>query len=71
MRTKSVYIIYYVDKEGESEGFEAYGYDDLRSAIKWLHSGEIKATDISIYKRGKDFENNQDDVIEVYRNWWK
>lgn len=68
---KATYILYYVDKDGESGGYEVQGVDALRSAIKWLHSSEIKATDISIYKQGKDFENNTDDVIEVYKKWWK
>jgi len=62
------YIIYYV-ANNEPEGYSVSGYKNLREALKWLHS--IKATDISIYKEGKDFETNQDDVLECYKNYWK
>ena len=51
-------VHFYVDKDGNSEGMEAYGIEDFYATLKWLHSDEIKATDISIYKRGKDFEND-------------
>ena len=68
---RATYIIYYTDKDGNGDGYEVYGIDQLREAVKWLHSEEIRATDISIYKRGKDFDNNQDDVLEVYKQWWK
>lgn len=68
---KATYLIYYEDKNGYRDSYEVYGYEQLREAMKWLHSDEIKATDISIYKHGKDFENNSDDIIEVYKNWWK
>ena len=40
-------------------------------SLKWLHSKEIEATSITIYKEGKDFENNKDDVEEVYTYLWK
>lgn len=71
MRKKNTYIIYYTDKEGYGDGYEVSGSKALQETLKWLHSDEIKATDISIYKHGKDFENNQDDIIEVYKNYWK
>ena len=67
----TVYIIYYTDKHNDDEAYEVYGYNNLLSAIKWLHSDKVKARKIHIYKRGKDFENNQDDVIEVHRKFWK
>ena len=70
-RGLTTYIIYYTDKDGEGEGWEVYGIDELRKAVRWLHSDEIKATDISIYKHGKDFENDQADIIEVHKQWWK
>lgn len=70
-RKLTTYIIYYTDKNNEPFGYEVYGYNNLLQAIKWLHSDEVKAIDISIYKRGKNFENNSDDVIEVYKNFWK
>ena len=67
----TTYLIYYTASDGYGDGFEAYGYEGLRKALKWLHSDEVKATDISIYKHGKNFENDSDDIIEVYRKWWK
>lgn len=70
-RQKATYLIYYTDKDGDSDGYEVFGTDGLKSAMKWLHSDEVKATDISIYKEGKDFDNNKDDIIEVYKNLWK
>lgn len=70
-RTKATYIIYYEDKDGYTGGYEVFGVDGLRAAMKWLHSDEVKATDISIYKQGKNFENDHDDVEEAYRQWWK
>lgn len=66
---KTRYIIYYADKNGESEGYEVYGSKELCEALKWLHS--IKATHIEIYKRGKNFASNQDDVLEARRQYWK
>lgn len=70
-RVKATYIIYYTDKDDISEGFTAYGSDNLKEAIKWLHSLEVKASRIAIYKRGKDFDNNHDDVIEAWMQYWK
>lgn len=37
--------------------------------MKWLHSDEVNATRINVYKRGKNFDNDHDDVIEYYS--WK
>lgn len=71
MRKKNTYLIYYTDKHDYSYGYEVYGSKALQEALKWLHSDEIKATSITIYKHGKEFENNQDDVIEVYKQYWK
>ncbi len=68
---RTTYIIYYTDKGGTSEGFEAYGSEDLKAALKWLHSPEIKANRIEIYKKGKDFDKNHDDVTEAWRQNWK
>ena len=67
----TTYIIYYTDKNNEDYAYEEYGYNNLLSAIKWLHSDEVKARKIHIYKRGKDFESDQDDVIEVHRKFGK
>ena len=70
-RKMANYIIYYEDKTGYVDGFSVRGSERLMKSLKWLHSEEIKATSISIYKEGKNFENDQDDVIEVYRQYWK
>ena len=70
-RKLTTYIVYYEDKDGDKGGYEVYGYKDLMKAMKWLHSEEIKAKDITIYKQGKNFENDKDDIIEVYTNLWK
>jgi hypothetical protein len=70
-RKMATYIIYYTDKTGYADGFTVYGSKRLFESLKWLHSEEIKATDIEIYKEGKNFDNDQDDVIEVYRQYWK
>lgn len=70
-RILATYIIYYTDKTGEPEGCEAYGYKQLMDMIKWLHSEEIKAIDISIYKHGENFENDHDDIVEAYKRFWK
>lgn len=63
------FIIYYVDGNGEPEGYEVYGVKQLKSALKWLHSDEVNAISIDVYKRGKNFDNDNDDVIEYYS--WK
>lgn len=68
---KTTYIIYYTDKDGYSDGYNVFGTTGLRAALKWLHSDEVKATDISIYKEGKNFENNPDDIIECQKYYWK
>lgn len=67
----TTYIIYYTDKNNNDFAYEIYGYKNLLESVKWLHSEEVKAKKISIYKHGKDFKNNCDDVIEVYKNFWK
>jgi len=71
MKDLATYIIYYVDQYGQSEGYSVIGYKSLLNAMKYLHSDEVKATDISIYKEGPDFENNKDDVIECHKRLWK
>ena len=71
MRKLTTYIFYYTDKTGYSDAFEADGTEGFYAALKWLHSDEVKATDIIIYKHGKYFENDHDDVIEVYKQYWK
>ena len=71
MRKMNTYLIYYTDKHGYSDGYEVDGSKALQKALKWLHSDEIKATSITIYKHGKDFENDNDDIIEVYKQYWK
>ena len=71
MRKMNTYLIYYTDKHGYSDCYEVYGSKALQEALKWLHSDEIKASDISIYKEGKEFENDKDDIIEVYKQYWK
>jgi hypothetical protein len=63
------FIIYYVDGNGESQGYEVYGVKQLKSALKWLHSDEVNAISIDVYKRGKNFDNDNDDVIEYY--FWR
>lgn len=70
-RKLTTYILFYRDRDGESDGFEAYGYHDLMQKLKWLRSAEVSAVGIQIYKRGKNFENDQDDILEVYRKYWK
>ena len=71
MRKFATYIIYYTDKNGETGGYTVDGTQAFYEALKWLHSDEVKATRIEIYKAGKDFANNQDDVLEVYKRYWK
>ena len=63
------YIIYYEDKDGDSQAWEIYGTDRLKRAIKQikLDGGKVK----TIYKRGKDFFDNQDDVIDVTLSYYK
>lgn len=68
MKELTTYIIYYHDSEGNPEGYEVYGIKQLKEAMKWLHK-EVKATSIEVYKRGKDFNNNSDDVVELRRYW--
>ena len=58
-----------MDGDGESFGYEVYGVKQLKSALKWLHSDEVNAISIDVYKRGKNFDNDNDDVIEYYS--WK
>ena len=65
------YLIYYTDKNGDSEGYTVYGSKRLFDAIKWLNTPEIKANHIEIYKCGKNFSNDEDDIIEVYKQYWK
>lgn len=64
----NTYLICYAVGE-HADAFEVYGYRSLCEHMKWLHS--IKATDISIYKHGKDFESDSDDIIECHKKWWK
>ena len=68
---KQTYLIYYTDKYGESNGYTVYGSKRLFDNIKWLNSQEISATHIEIYKCGKNFENDKDDIIEIYKQYWK
>lgn len=68
---KATYIIFYTSQDGYSDGYTVIGTTELREAIKWLHSSDVKATDISIYKEGKNFENDPDDIIECYKYYWK
>lgn len=67
----ATYLIYYTDKAGESEAWEVYGTKQLREGLKWLHSEEVQATSIEIYKHGPNFENDPDDIIAVQRYYWK
>jgi hypothetical protein len=67
----TTYLVYYTNKDGYSDGYEVFGYKELKLAMKWLHSDEVKATDITIFKEGPDFENNKDDIIECHQRWWK
>jgi len=68
-RELRTYIVYYCDSNDEANGWEVYGIKQLRDAMKWLRS--IKATSIEIYKYGPNFENDQDDVIACYKEFWK
>ena len=68
---KATYIIYYTDKTGYADGFEVQGTRKLHAALQWLNSPEIEATRIEIYKRGKNFDNDHDDVVAIYRRYWK
>lgn len=60
---ENTYIIYCTDKDGCPEVYNVFGTTRLKETLKRLHS--MKATDISIYEEGKDFENNPDDIIEL------
>ena len=71
MNERNGYILNYTTKDGFNDSYYVYGKEKLLDALKWLNSDEVKATRIRIYKMGKDFENNKDDIIEVYRNYWK
>ncbi len=71
MRELTTYFICYTDKTGYDDAFEAYGSKQSCDALKWLHSADVKATYIQIYKHGKDFENNHDDIIPVHQQYWK
>lgn len=68
---RATYIIYYEDKTGYADGYEVESFGRLKKALKWLHSKEIAATRIEIYKRGNNFSNDKDDVNEVHKSWWK
>lgn len=54
------YIVYYKHM-GESEGFEVDGYKRLQEQLRLLHS--TKASDIGVYRKGRNFEQDHDDVI--------
>lgn len=71
MKKLTTYIFYYTDKTDYSDGFEVEGIQAFYDALKWLHSDEVKATNIEIYKRGKNFDNDPDDVIAVHQRYWK
>lgn len=68
-RKVDTFIIYYEERNGETDGYEVYGVQQLKDALKWLHSDKIDVVKITVYKRGKDFDNNHDDVTEYYS--WK
>lgn len=63
------YIIYYEDKEGNPQGFEVYGTDRVKKAIRDIkqEGGKIN----TIYKRGKNFFDNPDDVVDVTLSYYK
>ena len=65
------YIVYYTDKWGVGGGYEVYGSKALQEALKWLHSEEVKAERIEIYRKGKNFEEDHFDVEEAYLRYWK
>lgn len=68
MKKKNDYIINYAC-EGEQYSYTVTGSKELQNQIKWLHS--IGASEISIYKCGKHFEEDCDDVTEAYKQYWK
>lgn len=63
------YIIYYYDADNEPEAYEVLGSKNVVAAVKWVKSigGKVSL----IYKRGKDFENDHDDVIDVTSSYVK
>lgn len=68
---KAVYIFYYTDKNGDDKSYEAYGTQGFYDALKFLHSAEVKATRIEIYKQGPNFVNDHNDKAEAHKKYWK
>lgn len=60
---KQVYIIYYNDQDGTSSCNELLGTAELKLAIKYIKEsgGGVE----EVYKRGKNFEEDHDDIIDV------
>lgn len=67
----ATYLIFYTSKDGWEDCYEVVGSKTLIRAIKWLHGDEVKATRIEIFKEGKSFDEDPDDIVEVYKNYWK
>lgn len=68
---RATYIFYYTDKNGDGNGYEVYGTQGFYDALKFLHSAEVKATRIEIYKKGPNFENDHEDVSRAHTKYWK
>lgn len=68
---RACYIFYYTDKNGDGSDFEAAGTQGFYDALKYLHSAEVKATSIMIYKKGANYENDHKDMAEAHKKYWK
>ena len=68
---RACYIFYYTDKNGDGNGYEVFGTQGFYDALKFLHSAEVKATRIEIYKKGPNFENDHEDVSRAHTKYWK
>lgn len=62
---KNSYVIYFETRDGDKDGYEVHGNDELKTAIDWLKNTQ-DAVKISVYKKGKNFENDHNDVSEYY-----
>ena len=65
----NVYIIYCTYSDDSTDSYEVYGIGRLARELRLLSENGVKR--LQVYKRGKNFENDQDDIIPVYKNRWR
>lgn len=61
------YIIYYRDANDEAEGYGVAGSRRVVREVRWIKS--IGGTVSQILKKGRNFSENPEDVIDVTKSY--